>query len=149
MNALRRTPRPSLRAALLVTLSLLLQACGASGPAAAPEAPAAAPGVAPVRTEEDPIAGSGRRCRSARALECDSGEYCDFPVGAACGARGRAGVCRPRPELCTREYMPVCGCDGRTWPTRCVAASQGVDAASDGACPGDVGEAAPTPPAES
>lgn len=135
--------------AFVVITVLAVSACGASDPPVAPEPSNPAPGVIPRRGEEEAISASARRCRTTRALECDTGEYCDFPVGGACGESGRAGVCRPRPELCTREYMPVCGCDGRTWPTRCVAASQGVDAVSDGPCRGDVGVTAPVPPAES
>jgi hypothetical protein len=129
--------------------ALWLSACGAGATTPQPGPANPAPAVVPPRVEEEPLSASARRCRTTRALECDTGEYCDFPVGGVCGETGRAGVCRPRPELCTREYMPVCGCDGRTWPTRCVAASQGVDAASDGPCRGDVGVTAPQPPTES
>lgn len=137
------------RAWPLVVAVTLLAACGAGTGAASPEPSNPAPAVIPPRVDEEPLNASARRCRTTRALECDTGEYCDFPVGGACGRNGSAGVCRPRPELCTREYMPVCGCDGRTWPTRCVAATQGVDAVSDGPCPGDVAVSAPQPPAES
>jgi len=38
-------------------------------------------------------------------------------------------------RMCTREYRPVCGSDGVTHPTGCVACSQGVDSWIEGVCP--------------
>jgi hypothetical protein len=35
---------------------------------------------------------------------------------------------------CTLEYAPVCGCDGVTYPTGCVAKKNGVRHWSAGAC---------------
>jgi hypothetical protein len=35
---------------------------------------------------------------------------------------------------CTLEYAPVCGCDGITYPTGCVAKKNGVRQWSAGAC---------------
>jgi len=66
-------------------------------------------------------------CRSNS--DCDGSSYC---AATSCGG---VGACAVRPQICSGIYAPVCGCDGRTYSSDCVAAGQGVNVARVGACP--------------
>lgn len=65
---------------------------------------------------------------------CGATEYCDYALGDLCGAADAPGICRPRPEACTTQYEPVCGCNGKTYGNACVAASYGTGVSHYGAC---------------
>ena len=65
--------------------------------------------------------------------ECGKGKFCAFAEGS-CG--DTPGTCAPRPEMCTMEYSPMCGCDGQTYGSVCTAAGSGTSIRYRGECRG-------------
>jgi Kazal-type serine protease inhibitor-like protein len=73
-------------------------------------------------------------CGGLAGTTCAPGKFCNFPVGAQCGAADQTGTCTAIPEACTLQYTPLCGCDGKTYGNTCEAASAGVSIAKAGEC---------------
>lgn len=73
-------------------------------------------------------------CGGLLGAGCPTGQYCSYPVDALCGAADATGRCAAIPEGCADIYLPVCGCDDKTYGNACEAAVAGVSVASEGEC---------------
>ena len=75
-----------------------------------------------------------KSCGGIAGLTCEKDEFCNYPIGTKCGVADQMGVCSKRPEVCTMQVDPVCGCDNKTHSNSCAAASAGISVVHKGAC---------------
>lgn len=119
-----------------ITLSILfvlVGACQRSEPPAATSPATAPPSAAESIPAPAQAVAEGSMCGGVGAVRCAEGLYCAMS-SSECQHPDAAGSCALKPEMCTQDYVPVCGCDGRTYGNACSAASQGVSVASAGEC---------------
>lgn len=65
------------------------------------------------------------------ASTCAATGFCQYEYAACAPVHSPwisdDGTCTPRPDTCDDIYEPVCGCDGKAYPSACSANAAGVD----------------------
>jgi len=67
-------------------------------------------------------------CESTQ--DCGDTQFCNKQT-----CNSPTGICVERTNtICTADWKPVCGCDGKTYPNECVALTEGILLKGNGAC---------------
>lgn len=80
-----------------------------------------------------PPPGSGQMCAGIAGVACPGELLCDLAAGQ-CNTADGAGLCVQIADVCTADFVPVCGCDGVTYGNDCLRQMARVAKDHDGAC---------------
>lgn len=75
----------------------------------------------------------GEMCGGIAGFQCDADLWCDLNAGN-CKTVDLGGKCVKVPEVCTQDYNPVCGCDGKTYSNDCERLKKKAQKDHEGAC---------------
>lgn len=131
-----------LRMTLLAVSATALLALAACQKPAAPAATAEPVAAEPAAVAATPAAtaatiepgATGGVCEGFAGVKCKSDkDFCKKATGQ-CKVADAQGICTTKPQICTDDFRPVCGCDGKTYSNACRADTAGVSVAAAGEC---------------
>lgn len=77
---------------------------------------------------------TGAACGGRGHEPCAEGQFCEWQPSGMCGASDQPGRCQTRPDACTAEFSPVCGCDDQQHANPCNAQALGISVRNYGPC---------------